>query len=158
MAKSRILEVLIIIAISFCLLFTISFMASCKETAPAEEVLEIEIAEETTSVETTAVSEEMSAEEVSSTHEELLSACRRGNLEEVEKLIEKGVDVNAKDDIGWTAMMWAAVNGHTEIIELLIDNGAGFEVIDNNGLTALMWTAACGYTEAVELLIDRCRY
>jgi ankyrin repeat protein len=42
----------------------------------------------------------------------------------VELLIEKGADVNAKDNLGKTALMLASENGHKEIVGLLKSYGA----------------------------------
>ena len=39
-------------------------------------------------------------------------------------LLDTGkVDPNAKDDDGWTPLMWAVVNGYNEIVEALLDTG-----------------------------------
>ena len=54
----------------------------------------------------------------------IFEAARRGNLEELKKLIKDGADLNAKDDWGRTAMMWAAWSGHTDCVELLKNKGA----------------------------------
>ena len=37
---------------------------------------------------------------------------------------EKSIDVNAKDEYGWTPLHVAALNGKTEIAELLLENRA----------------------------------
>ncbi len=39
---------------------------------------------------------------------QLLAACKAGQLEEVKKIITKGVDVGRRDDHGKTALMYAA--------------------------------------------------
>lgn len=47
-----------------------------------------------------------------------------GNTDMVKLLIAKGLDVNAKDKYGRTALMCAARGGHAEIMRLLLDSGA----------------------------------
>ncbi len=88
-------------------------------------------------------------------NEELLEAALNGDMVKVELLIEKGVDINAKDDSGWTALIHAARHGHTEIAEFLIQKGAEVDAKDINGWTALMYAAYNGHTETVELLIEK---
>ena len=50
-------------------------------------------------------------------------AVGEGHRAIVQALIDKGADVNAKDNDDWTALMWAAGNGHTDIAGALIDKG-----------------------------------
>jgi ankyrin repeat protein len=59
----------------------------------------------------------------------------------VEKLIAKGVDVNAKDDRSLTALHWAAKEGRLDVVETLIRNGADVNVETDYGATAL-WLCA----------------
>jgi ankyrin repeat protein len=54
----------------------------------------------------------------------LMYASQKGYAEIVKLLIEKGANVNAKDDRGFTALMLASQNGHKEIVELLKSYGA----------------------------------
>lgn len=169
MSQSKRLKVLVIIATSFCLFFTINFMASCTETAPPEEVqsgkkiLEEEVAEDIavpetfaveSKVETTDTLEEGATEEVEPAPEALSIASNIGNLEDVEKLIGQGVDVNTKDGYGSTPLSYAAAGGYTEIVELLIDNSADVNARGNNDSTALIVAAAYGHIEIMKLLID----
>ena len=78
----------------------------------------------------------------------LHSAAFGGQKEVVELLIEKGADVNAKNDVGWTPLHNAAfsrytrkrrftVKGYKEIAELLISAGADVNAKDKNGKTPL---------------------
>lgn len=41
---------------------------------------------------------------------ELVYASKKGDLEEVKSLIEKGLDIDEKDEDGWTALMVASRN------------------------------------------------
>mmetsp|Transcript_30139 Transcript_30139/g.96965 ORF Transcript_30139/g.96965 Transcript_30139/m.96965 type:complete len:204 (+) Transcript_30139:1056-1667(+) len=51
-------------------------------------------------------------------------AALNGHLEIVKILIEKGVNVSARDDWDRTPLHWAAYNGHVEVAKELIANGA----------------------------------
>jgi len=73
---------------------------------------------------------------------------------EIKKLVLHGVDVNAKDKNGCTALMWVASRGHVNIVKLLIDLGADVNLQDNNDNTALMVAAKNGYADIVKLLIS----
>lgn len=55
---------------------------------------------------------------------ELLEAYKNNDLETLKALIEKGANVNAKDDSNITALMWASEKGHLEVAEFLKDKGA----------------------------------
>jgi ankyrin repeat protein len=57
-------------------------------------------------------------------NEELLEAAKIGDKQKVEQLLEEGADVDAKDEDGKTALMFAAFMGHEEIVELLKSYGA----------------------------------
>jgi ankyrin repeat protein len=57
--------------------------------------------------------------------------------EVVKVLLEKGADIEAKDEDGQTSLMWASYRGYSEVVELLLENGANIEAKDNRGKTAL---------------------
>jgi len=83
-------------------------------------------------------------------------AAQEGNIEAVKQAIANGVDVNAKNNDGWTALHMAARFGQKEIGELLIAEGADVNAKNNYGWTAL-YIAASNYRgnkEVVELLIS----
>ena len=64
-------------------------------------------------------------------------AARTGDLAGVQAELNKGVDVNAKDDDGSTPLHGAAAEGHKEIAELLIANSADLNAQSVGGNTPL---------------------
>ena len=84
----------------------------------------------------------------------LLHASVHGDIEEVNRLIESGADVNAAEkQYGWTALDGAVFYGHAEVVELLVEFGANVNEADKQGMTALHTAAEVGYAEVAELLI-----
>jgi ankyrin repeat protein len=73
----------------------------------------------------------------------------------LETLVQKGADLNARDEHGWTPLMWASWSGLTKISTRLIELGANTSVTDRKGNTALMLAALRGNTEIVEFLVAR---
>lgn len=55
---------------------------------------------------------------------DLLIASMKGDVEKVASLLDRGADVNAKDQRGWTALEWALRAGHQNVAKLLVDRGA----------------------------------
>ena len=54
-----------------------------------------------------------------------MAAAYKGHADVVSLLIENGADINAEDNDGWTASMYAAQNGHTDIETELKKNEKG---------------------------------
>lgn len=67
-------------------------------------------------------------------------------------LLDRGVDIHAKDASGKTAVMNAAYAGKAEMVELLVSRGADIHDKDANGKTVLMYAASGGKKEVVDLL------
>ena len=66
----------------------------------------------------------------------LMVAVDCGDIEEIKELVRKGVDVNAKNKNGWTALMVAAITEHIGVIRMLLEAGANKEATDRNDNTA----------------------
>jgi ankyrin repeat protein len=68
----------------------------------------------------------------------LIHAVASGSLAEkaFPFLVEKGSDINARDDNGWTGLMCAADNGGEDMAEKLLALGADTALCNNEGLTA----------------------
>ena len=86
-------------------------------------------------------------------HKNIFTAVREGNLEEVEKLLEAGANVHAKNEAGATALMFAAQDGHTEIVKVLLEKGADVDAKNKDGNTALILAARNGHAAVVEKLL-----
>ncbi|KZL84696.1 ankyrin repeat protein [Colletotrichum incanum] len=70
-------------------------------------------------------------------------------------LIEKGADIEAKDEDGRTPLAVACKFGHDTTVRLLIERGADIETKDNNGMTPLANACFLGHDAAVSLLIEK---
>lgn len=86
--------------------------------------------------------------------ESFFEAALAGRLEEVEGGLASGVDPNARQSRGATALLFAAHAGHREIVERLLAHGADPHLADGNGYTALMVAAKAGHDAIVRLLIE----
>lgn len=86
----------------------------------------------------------------------LILASYLGYADIVNVLIEKDVDIKAKDDVdGCMAIHLAAANGKDEVINILLDKDASnINDVDNKGNTPLHWASMKDKTDTVILLID----
>ncbi len=76
--------------------------------------------------------------------DDLLEAVKLGNLDKVKAMIASGIDVNAKNKDGLTAVMVAAWAGKPELLKAMIAAGADVNAKDKFGNTALHFAAAIG--------------
>ena len=88
-------------------------------------------------------------------HTPLMRAALDGNTEEVKELINRGADINQRDDNGRTALMFAAINTHYETMKVLLESGADVNAVSKIGGTALMGAALAGDLRMVQALLDR---
>jgi len=72
---------------------------------------------------------------------DLISAVRHGDRDGLAALLKTGVDVNAKEADGSTALMWASYRDDDESAALLIQAGANPNIANELGATAL-WAAS----------------
>lgn len=75
-----------------------------------------------------------------------------GAEEKLRQLLHSGIDLNATDNIGATALNWAARMGNFEIVKLLVDAGARIETPNNDKKTALDYARDLKHAEIVEYL------
>lgn len=73
----------------------------------------------------------------------------------VKLLLIGGQDVNARDQDGRTALLFATANGRVAIAKALLQYGAKVNLCDDAGRTPLMYAAKEGHVELLELLLSR---
>ena len=87
----------------------------------------------------------------------LTQAVKEKDLETIELLIKKGVDVNSKDKSGKTPLYWAAEYGRTNVVKLLLKAGADVNATVSDGplkgYTPLHEAAYLGHKDTVKVLI-----
>jgi len=85
------------------------------------------------------------------TPEEFLEAAKNGNNEVVGLFLDGGIDSEAEDAAGRTALILATQGGHASTVTTLLDKGAAPNDTDNDGKTALIW--ACEQNQSAVLLV-----
>lgn len=87
--------------------------------------------------------------------EAVLHAARRGELDALESLLEKGANMNFCDQYGLTPLHVAAIKGYKDVVMMLVEFGAGVECRDAEGHTPLHLAVEGGSIETVDVLICR---
>lgn len=83
----------------------------------------------------------------------LHDAAKEGDLKRIQTLIEKGTNINAKDENDLTALHYAAIEGHRSIGELLVDKGADINAQNQKGWTPLNYAVFHGKKKIIEVLV-----
>jgi ankyrin repeat protein len=85
----------------------------------------------------------------------LRKAAQDGQMATVKELLEKGANVNARDEAGRTALLWVApARDNPEMVKFLIDKGADVNAKDNAGETALMIASSQSNPGIVTALLE----
>ncbi|RYP64751.1 hypothetical protein DL769_006556 [Monosporascus sp. CRB-8-3] len=86
---------------------------------------------------------------------QLLKAAECGNAGVVKLLLERGADIESRDESTQrTPLLGAAKCGHGTVAELLVIEGANLEAVDGEGCTPLLLAAVGGHEAVVRVLID----
>lgn len=91
----------------------------------------------------------------SSLDQDLIKAAENGDVAQIQQLLVKGADIEAKNGSGYPALVLAAQNGHTDAVKLLLEKGANIEAHSGNGYTALHNAAGNGHIDVLKLLLDK---
>src|SRR5213075_1866836 len=85
---------------------------------------------------------------------ELWHVAGTGDVVRLGQILAQGVDVNATDRTGVTALMRAAYHDELPMVRALIEHGADLDAKDGGGLTALMMAKHSGHAEIVDALLS----
>ena len=89
--------------------------------------------------------------DASEVHDVLILFIRKGLLEAVKSLLGQGVDVNAKEEDGWTPLHHAVFwSNNVDILKCLVSRGADVNAKNNDGETPLHFVA--GRRKNVDML------
>jgi ankyrin repeat protein len=85
----------------------------------------------------------------------LFHAVAQGKLEMVEYLVDKGADLEAKNNLGNTPFMTAYMKGYVQIAHFLERKGASKEAQNNNGTTLLHWSCKNSNLDIMRFLVGK---
>lgn len=68
-------------------------------------------------------------------------------------LVQRGADLEARDERGYSPLILAAFKGRMAVLRILLERGADAKAQDRHGNSALMFAAQWGDLEAVKLLL-----
>lgn len=82
----------------------------------------------------------------------LIEAAKAGDFQKVQALMRGVIDLEQKDDYGWTALNWAAGKGDRSIVKLLLEAGAYVGNRGRDHRTPYQIALAAAQLETAELL------
>ena len=85
---------------------------------------------------------------------EFFKAVVNDNKSRVEELLNFGVDPNAQEQFGVTALIHVSMNGQLEIARLLLEHGAKLDIQSRVGTTALINASRFNHKDIVRLLLE----
>lgn len=87
--------------------------------------------------------------------ESLCMAVKQGNLTGVKAYLAAGVDPNFKDELGISALHYAAGKGQLDFLKLLVDSGGDLRIVDKDQNTLLHYAAGYGRDTVVQYLVEQ---
>lgn len=86
-------------------------------------------------------------------NEQLFKVVEGKEVDRVRDLLDNGVDINAQDTQGRTAIMIATYANDVEMVKVLIAEGADVDIQDNMLNNPFLYAGAEGYMEILKLMI-----
>ena len=86
----------------------------------------------------------------------IIAVVTYNDLPSVQAVLKATKNINAVDEGGMNALMWAVYNEHdnTAIIKALLDRGVDVHLKDKKGMTALDWARKKGNTKTLAMLLQ----
>ena len=81
-------------------------------------------------------------------------AVLRGFIDELQRLLASGTDIDARNGKGQTSLMLAAAEGQAPVADWLAERGAALDETAKYGLSALMLAVVRGHIDVVRTLAD----
>ena len=85
----------------------------------------------------------------------LFKAVEERNISKIKLILESGNDVNSKDEMGQTALMYACMQGYKDVSEFLLSRGADVNAKDDVSGTALIYASTQENESLVNLLLEK---
>jgi ankyrin repeat protein len=99
--------------------------------------------------------EELAKLNVKFTPDDFVQAADRGDLKALQLFLEGGMDCDAQNASGSTALMAAAKNGRIDVVNKLLAQKLNLNLQDKQGETALMWAAANNQVAVIKVLLTK---
>ncbi|KAI9769386.1 MAG: hypothetical protein M1840_004088 [Geoglossum simile] len=87
--------------------------------------------------------------------EQLLQSSAEGKQKAVEQLLLGGLDVEASNEEGDTALLLASANGHLDLVKFLLEKGASINALVHSGQSALHLATRNSHEAVAKLLLER---
>ncbi|KAJ2836922.1 hypothetical protein J3B01_002485 [Coemansia erecta] len=84
----------------------------------------------------------------------LLAACHEGNSQSARELVEQGAEIFVTDEVGRTALHFAAASGDVDTIKFVLESGIPWNTLDVGNYTAGDYAENGGHTDAYTELVQ----
>ncbi|MEZ0260170.1 MAG: ankyrin repeat domain-containing protein [Alphaproteobacteria bacterium] len=85
---------------------------------------------------------------------EFLASVKAGDEKRAQSFLDRGANVNARDEKDETALLWSAKNGQEAMVNMLLARKASPDAPDADGATALIHASMKGFVTMAASIID----